>query len=160
MSHFLLKLNLLAWIFFQMELNFNLKIKWKLKQFLKFFFIILSYFCLFVCAESNFIGSLIVAVPQPKLNLLHSLCWNCRVPPRLVALFSNDKILTNALALHIWCLATPPPRIIIPVLFAATAMLLILVISEIQVHPKKEQVNEQWAHWKRRGRGGLVCKPQ
>lgn len=46
------------------------------------------------------------------------------------------KILTNALALHIWCLATPPPRIIIPVLLAATAMLLILVISEIQCTPR------------------------
>lgn len=34
--------------------------------------------------------------------------------------------------MHIWCLATPPPRMMIPVLLAATAMLLILVTSEIQ----------------------------
>lgn len=88
----------------------------------------------FLTHDTSFVGTAAAAVPWPKLNLLHSLCWtvSCTACPPDRLPFFVRKILTNALALHIWCLATPPPRMIIPVLFAATAMLLILVISEIQ----------------------------
>lgn len=44
----------------------------------------------------------------------------------------KGKILTHEFALQAWCLATPPPRMIIPVLLAATTMLFSFETSEIK----------------------------
>lgn len=41
-------------------------------------------------------------------------------------------MLTQALALQMWCLATPPPKMIIPEELAATAVLFILDMSEVK----------------------------
>lgn len=41
-------------------------------------------------------------------------------------------MLTQTLALQMWCLAIPPPKMIIPVELAATAMLFILDMSEVK----------------------------
>lgn len=43
---------------------------------------------------------------------------------------NNDAFLTIRFALQMWCLISPPPRMIIPVLLANTAWLFILRMSE------------------------------
>lgn len=124
--------------------NFNLKIEWKLKQ-RKTLPVLFIYFV--------FISSLFLAL---ILFPWFTHCW-CSSAKMIndCCPFPGWKILTNALALHIWCLATPPPRMIIPVLFAATAMLLILVISEIQFTPKVRTTERTVSVSTQK-----VCKPQ
>lgn len=43
-----------------------------------------------------------------------------------------SSMLTQTLALQMWCLATPPPKMIIPEELAANAVLFILDMSEVK----------------------------
>ena len=52
------------------------------------------------------------------------------------------KLVTIRLALHMWCLTSPPPRMIIPVLLANTAWPFILRISRKKIHT--HEASNRW----------------
>lgn len=60
---------------------------------------------------------------------------------RLLRYFTEFQTLTHELALHTWCLATPPPKMIIPVLLEARTMLFSLPTSEIKCIVNDSETN-------------------